>query len=124
MEETTNQTPDMGQELNGFHFLNNQQPQPNSSRSVLKEFENLNFFGIMILVFVLFLVFVAVAVIRDLAGLGSWFGAMVIDWFKAATIDPGNKRGFANFLILLLTAGFIWLLLRLFTGKQKRGSYE
>ena len=117
MDQTSDQASHADQGPNSFQFPNNQQPQPTGSKSGFSELNNLNFIGIMILVFVLFLVFVAVAVIRDLAGLGSWFGAMVVDWFESASIDPSNKRGFTNFLVLLLTGGFIGLLLRLFKGR-------
>ena len=59
-------------------------------------------------------VFIVWTVIRELSGLGSTLGSTMIEWFDRASISPENEREFTNFLKLVLTAGFIALLLSLF----------
>ena len=65
--------------------------------------------GIFIVLILLFPI--AWAVIGGISGLGSGFGSIVMSWFRDASINPENRRGFEYFLRLLMTAGFIGLLL-------------
>ena len=70
------------------------------------------------LIGILLLVTIAWIIISGLSGLGSDFGSTAMNWLNSASINPENKREFTNFLRLLLTAGFIGLLIFLF---KKRG---
>lgn len=56
-------------------------------------------------------VFIAAIIIRDLSTAGGGLGSMALGWFKGASINPEKKVGFTRFLRLLLTGGFICLLL-------------
>ena len=64
------------------------------------------------------LVTIAWTIISGLSGFGSGFGSTAMNWLNSASINPANKREFSNFLRLLLTAGFIGLLIFLL---KKRG---
>ena len=54
---------------------------------------------------------VAWMIIRGLSGAGGWFGTSVMDWVNEGSINPENERGFTFFLKLLLTTGFIGLVI-------------
>jgi hypothetical protein len=64
--------------------------------------------GIVLLIVV---VLIAAIVINDLSTAGSGLGSMAVGWFKGASINPADKAGFTRFLRLVLTGGFICLLL-------------
>ena len=51
-------------------------------------------------------------VITDLSGYGSNIGFNITNWFRDASINPSNKKGFTNFLKLILTLGGIGILLK------------
>lgn len=57
------------------------------------------------------LCFIVWTIIREISGLGSAFSSNIMNWVKHASINPENKKEFTNFLKLLLTGGFIGLLL-------------
>jgi hypothetical protein len=108
----------MVQMPNRFPVPGDQQVRERNSKSILLDIiKNPNIAGIVAIVLVGLLVVIAVAVICDLSGLGSGFGSGVMHWFETATINPANRRGFANFLKLLLSAGLIGLALSFIRGK-------
>jgi hypothetical protein len=72
---------------------------------------DINWRGIAVFVLLSILFLVAWTVIREIAGVGSGFGAAVMGWFREASINPEQRAGFTSFLKLLLTAGFIGLLI-------------
>jgi len=72
---------------------------------------DINWRGIAVLVLLAILFFVLWTVIRELAGVGGGFGAVVMGWFRDASINPEDRAGFTSFLRLLLIAGFIAVLI-------------
>lgn len=73
------------------------------------------------LIFAGLVVFIAWIGIAEIGDVGGWFGSNVMDWVNEATINPKDERGFTYFLRLLLTAGFIGLVLA-FLKKKIEGS--
>ena len=73
------------------------------------------------LIFAGLVVFIAWIGIAEIGDVGGWFGSNVMDWVNEATINPKDERGFTYFLRLLLTAGFIGLVLS-FLKKKIEGS--
>ena len=109
---------DFGQIPNRFRISGNQEPNEHNSKLILSDIvKHLNIGGIVAIILFGFVMLIAIAVIRDLSGWGSGFGFSVMHWFEVASINPQNKRGFACFLKLLMTAGFIGLLIKIFRGR-------
>ena len=73
------------------------------------------------LILVGLVVFIAWIIIAGIGDVGGWFGSNVMDWFNEASINPKDERGFTYFLRLLLTAGFIGLVIT-FLRKKTGGS--
>ena len=68
---------------------------------------NIPFVRLLVLILVVFVCIVAWVIIRDLSGMGSHFGSVVMDWLHGAGINPNNRHAFKNFLSLVLTLFFI-----------------
>ena len=56
--------------------------------------------------------------IAGIGDLGGWFGSNVMDWVNEASINPKDERGFTYFLRLLLTAGFIGIVITFLRNKS------
>jgi hypothetical protein len=69
------------------------------------------------LVLLVIVVLVLWTVIRELGGVGSGFGAAVMGWFREASINPENRRGFTSFLYLVLIGGAISVVLKMMRPK-------
>lgn len=96
---------------NRFPVPEDQEPEHQKKPSWFSE---INAGGIILIVVVIVLCVIAWIMIRDLSMLGGSFGSVVTQWIDRASIDPQNQRGFVSFLKLLLTAGFIAILLIIF----------
>ena len=57
-------------------------------------------------------------IITGISDVGGGFGSTVIDWVKEASINPENERGFKHFLRLILTTGFVGLVVAFFKRKS------
>ena len=68
---------------------------------------NIPFAGLLVVILVVFVCIVAWVIIRDLSGMGSHFGSVVMDWLHGAGINPDNRHAFKNFLSLVFTLFFI-----------------
>ena len=79
-------------------------------------FSELNWPGILVFILLVFVILIASIIIKDLSGIGSNLGAIIMGWWKKASIIPG-RSGFKKFLSLLLTTGFIGGLLYMFKNK-------
>lgn len=78
--------------------------------------------SIALRVFIIVLIlFIAWTIIQGISGVGGWFGSNVMDWFNEASINPKDEKGFTYFLRLLLTAGFIGIVLT-FLRRKTGGS--
>jgi len=74
--------------------------------------------SIALRVFIIVLIlFIAWIIIEGISGVGGWFGSNVMDWFNEASINPKDERGFTYFLRLLLTTGFIGIVITFLRNK-------
>jgi len=76
-------------------------------KGILHYLDRINFGGILIILFIVFVCIVAWVIIRDLSGMGSHFGSVIMGWLHEAGLNPDNPRAFKNFLSLVLTLFFI-----------------
>jgi hypothetical protein len=75
--------------------------------------------SIALRVFIILLtLFIAWTIIQEISGVGGWFGGNVMDWFNEASINPKDEKGFTYFLRLLLTAGFIGIVITFLKNKS------
>ena len=79
--------------------------------------EILSSIALRVFIIVLFL-FIAWTIIQGISGVGGWFGSNVMDWVNEASINPKDERGFTYFLRLLLTAGFIGIVITFLRNKS------
>ena len=78
---------------------------------------DINFGGIFLIIFLILLGCIVWIVISELSELGGNLGTTVKSWLDRASIYLWDRRGLTNFLKLLLTAGFIGILLIIFGRK-------
>ena len=97
-----------------------QLPDPSDQEQETKKsgfsFSELNWPGILAFIMLVFVILIASIIIKDLSGIGSNLGAIIMGWWKGASIIPG-RSGFEKFLSLLLTTGFIGGLLYMLLRK-------
>ena len=65
------------------------------------------------LILAVLVVVIAWIIIAEISGIGGGFGSTIMNWVEQASINPENENGFTFFLRLLLTTGFIGLLVAL-----------
>ena len=96
---------------------------PNGAKTTTKvrtfRLDEINWGRILFLILLVVIAWVCWTIIQGLSGMGSSFGAIVMEWFRDASINPENKRAFANFLRLVLLAGFFWGILIIMTNNDK-----
>jgi hypothetical protein len=73
---------------------------------------------VLSLILVGLVVLIAWIIIAGISGVGGGLGSTVMDWVNQASINPENERGFTFFLRLLLTAGFIGLVVAFLKKNQ------
>lgn len=78
---------------------------------------DINWRGVAVLIVVILLCLVAWILIRDISQLGGDFGSTVMGWLDRARLNPTDKQGFVNFLRLLLTVGFLGILISILSRK-------
>ena len=86
--------------------------QENKKKASTFKLSDINWRGVAVVVAIILVCLVGYIVIRDLSGLGSGFGATVMEWYREGSINPENRKGFTSFLCLLFVAGFIYLILK------------
>ena len=75
------------------------------------------------LILVGLVVFVAWIIIAGISGVGGELGSNIMNWVNQASINPEDKRGFTFLLRLVLTTGFIGLVVA-FLSKIRRNRNE
>lgn len=101
---------------NEFSEMQSQVVEPQKEPRLFK-FSDINFGGIFFIILLILLGCIGWIVIGELSELGGNLGTTVKGWLDGASIDLGDRRGLTRFFKLLLTAGFIGILLILFGRK-------
>ena len=90
------------------------QPGEPSKKKTYDLLGNIPFVRLLAVILLVFVCIVAWVIIRDLSGMGSHFGSVVMDWLHGAGLNPDNRHAFKNFLSLVLTlfsiAGALYFL--------------